>query len=60
MQIKEGNLRFDKPLIAFPEVQPPAYRVPKPNRNPPTTMIIKPLRVRSFSQLNSSSGINLP
>ena len=31
----DGHCRLLNPMIACPLVQPPAYRVPKPTRNPP-------------------------
>jgi len=45
-------------MIAWPEVQPLAYRVPKPIINPPITIKIKPLSVRSDEKLKTSTGIN--
>jgi hypothetical protein len=33
--INEGSCKLLKPEIACPEVHPPAYRDPKPTRNPP-------------------------
>ena len=54
--MSEGNCSVDNPIIACPLVQPPAYRVPKPTKNPPTTIIIKPLNVNRLFQLNKSAG----
>lgn len=54
--IKEGNCKLDKPLIACPEVQPPAYLEPKPTRNPPKARIINPFKENNDSILNNSSG----
>ena len=42
--------------MACPEVQPPAYEVPKPARNPPTTTAKNPDSVRSARQQNNSCG----
>ena len=47
---KEGNCKSASPDIACPEVQPPAYLAPKPIKNPPTIIIIKPLTVNSDAQ----------
>jgi len=44
--------------MAWPDVHPLAYRVPKPIINPPITMRIKPLSVRSDETLKMSMGIN--
>ena len=54
----DGHCKFDKPIIECPEVQPPAYRVPKPTKNPPTTKKINPFRVNRLCQLNISVGIS--
>ena len=54
--IKEGACRSDKPLMACPEVHPPAQREPKPTMNPPIASMRKPLSVNTDSQLNNSSG----
>src|SRR5687768_2446602 len=58
--IIDGHWRFDIPMIECPEVQPPAYRVPKPTRNPPTTTKMNPLRVRSAPKLKISAGWRPP
>lgn len=41
---KEGICKFDKPLIAWPEVQPPAYLDPKPTNKPPINNTNMPLK----------------
>ena len=38
-----GYLRFDMPMMEWPEVQPSAYRVPKPTSSPPTNRATAPL-----------------
>src|SRR4051812_25594117 len=45
--IKEGSCRLDNPIIEWPEVHPPAYRVPKPTRKPPNTIKNNPFTVTS-------------
>ena len=54
--ISEGNCKLESPLMALPEVQPPAQRVPKPTRKPPTTKIKKPWRESNASHLKYSMG----
>ena len=54
--IKEGSCRSDKPLIACPDVQPPAYLEPKPTSIPPIAKIKNPLNVKIASKLKISSG----
>ena len=54
--MSDGTCRFDKPIMACPEVHQPAQRVPKPTKNPPKTMKIKPLSVNRFWKLNKSVG----
>ena len=54
--ISDGNWRFERPLIACPDVHPPAYLAPNPIRNPPPTKMIKPGIVVNFSRLNNSRG----
>ena len=56
---KEGHCKLASPEIAWPEVQPPAYRVPKPTIKPPITIIIKPRKVISAEKLNTSCGFIL-
>src|ERR1700704_5755524 len=41
----DASWRSARPAIAWPEVQPPAYAVPKPTRNPPTTIETNPRTV---------------
>ena len=45
-----------QPMMEWPLVQPPAYRVPKPTKNPPNMIIIKPLIVKIEDQLKISLG----
>jgi hypothetical protein len=52
----EGHCKLLKPIMACPEVHPPAYLVPKPTKNPPKTIIINPRNVNKDSKLNSSGG----
>ena len=54
--INEGNSKFARPEIAWPDVHPPAYAVPKPTRNHPKTTDTNPRRVRSACQLKISCG----
>lgn len=56
LAIRDGNCRFERPEIAWPLVQPPAYRDPKPIKNPPPTIIKKPFSVNKDSHENSSWG----
>ena len=56
--MSDGNCIVDNPIIACPDVQPPAYRVPKPTRNPPKTIMIIPFTDKRVLQLNSSGGIS--
>src|SRR5690606_14242300 len=58
--IKDGSCRLLRPLMACPEVHPPAYRAPKPIKKPPITSMTKPRKVKSPSQLNISSGKYFP
>jgi len=53
---KEGHCRLLFPMMAWPDVQPPAYLVPKPTIKPPITKKKRPLSVNRFSQLNISAG----
>ena len=55
--MSEGTWRFDNPMIACPDVQPPAQRVPKPTIKPPITKKIRPLSEKRTSALNKSVGI---
>ncbi len=58
--IKDGTWRLDNPLMAWPEVQPPAQRVPKPTRKPPTTKTKNPWKVNRLDHLKRVSGANPP
>lgn len=53
---KEGFCRLLNPEIAWPDVHPPAYLVPKPTRKPAITKIDIPFKLRIASQLNISDG----
>lgn len=44
----DGHCRVDKPIMECPEVQPLAYRVPNPTRNPPMIIKTNPRRVNSW------------
>ena len=55
----DGHCKLDKPIMECPEVHPPAYLVPKPTRNPPTTIMTKPLMVNKAGQLKISGGASL-
>ncbi len=52
----EGHCKVDRPKIPWPLVHPPPYRVPKPTKKPPPTIIIKCCHVRSCAQLKISAG----
>lgn len=54
--IRDGSCKSDKPLMACPDVQPPAYREPNPTNKPPIARIKKPFNEKADSMLNSSSG----
>lgn len=54
--IREGACRSDNPLMAWPDVQPPAYRAPKPTNRPPIASTENPFNVNKAWILNSSSG----
>src|SRR5687768_17113114 len=56
--MSDGTCRSDNPLMAWPEVQPPAYRDPKPTMRPPTANARNPLIERIASKLKSSAGCN--
>lgn len=58
--INDGHCKVDNPIIAWPEVQPPAQRVPNPTKNPPITIKIKPFRLKILSTPKMSNGIRLP
>ena len=44
---REGHCRDEMPMMEWPEVQPPAYRVPKPTRKPPRIKNSRPLSVNN-------------
>ena len=52
----DGHCKADMPMMAWPDVQPPAYRVPKPTRKPPATIKINPRKVNSRLNANISRG----
>ncbi len=53
----DGTWREDKPRIEWPDVHPPAYRVPNPINTPPPTASRNPRRVSRLSAENNISGI---
>ena len=55
--ISEGICKLANPVMECPDVQPPAYRVPKPTRKPPATVNRSPCRENRFAQLKISTGI---
>jgi hypothetical protein len=58
--IKDGICKFDKPEMAWPEVQPPAYLDPKPTNKPPKSNKTQVFGLlRAFTE-NNSSGFNPP
>jgi hypothetical protein len=54
--ISEAGCKFERPMIECPEVQPPAYRVPNPTKNPPSTVNDKPFSVNNVCQLKTCLG----
>lgn len=54
--MSDGTCKSDNPLMAWPEVQPPAYREPKPTMRPPTAKTRNPFIERIASKLNNSAG----
>ena len=56
--INEGTCKLESPMMACPDVQPPAQRVPKPTKKPPKTKKINPFNENNTSVLNKSEGIN--
>ncbi len=57
---RDGNWRLAKPVMAWPEVQPPAYLVPKPINIPPTISTNKDLTLDNDSIENNSGGTKSP
>ena len=55
--MRDGICKLDSPMIAWPEVQPPAYRVPNPTKKPPRIKNMKPFAVNNVSSENKSAGI---
>lgn len=56
MAMSEEKLSADSPVMVWPEVQPFAYRVPKPTQNPPITIIKNPLSENNVVKLNTCEG----
>src|SRR5688500_18185953 len=54
--MNDGFSRLATPEMPCPDVQSPAYAVPKPTRNPPPTMTIHPRIVARLDHANSSRG----
>ena len=52
----DGNCKLDRPLMAWPDVQPPAYREPKPTISPPKAKTRKPFMDIIASKPNNSAG----
>lgn len=52
----DGSCKLDNPEMAWPDVQPPAYRVPNPIRNPPTTKSKNPFKLVKVLHENKDSG----
>lgn len=53
---KDGHCSVLIPIIACPDVQLPAYLEPKPIRNPPPIIMIKPLALKSDRKENNCCG----
>ena len=54
--MKEGHCQSDNPLIACPEIKPPAYLEPHTPISPPNASIIKPFSDNTASSPKSSAG----
>ena len=52
----EGHCKLESPIMECPDVQPPAYLVPKPIKKPPPIIMTNPLTDNNCSQLNISTG----
>jgi hypothetical protein len=50
--INDGTCSIDSPVMAWPDVQPPAYLVPNPIKNPPPRNINRPFADNKKFQLN--------
>ena len=53
---REGSWKLASPLIAWPDVHPPAYRAPKPTKKPPPRIITSPGKEASPCQEINSAG----
>ena len=53
----DGHCKLAKPIMECPEVQPLAYRVPKPTKKPPITKKKRPLSVKRLSNEKISKGM---
>jgi hypothetical protein len=54
---KEGHCKFERHIMAWPLLQPPAYLVPKLTIKPPMTNKMTPFRLKICSALKSSVHI---
>lgn len=52
----DGHCKLLSPIMECPEVQPPAYLVPNPTKNPPMTSMMNPLSVNKDEKLKISGG----
>src|SRR5688572_14177741 len=55
----DGHCKLDMPMMLWPEVQPPAYLVPKPIKKPPTIISKNPFKENKVDQLYTSMGESL-
>ena len=53
----DPKFKSDNPMMACPDVQPFAQRVPKPTKNPPRTINIQPMGEEKEAKENIFSGI---
>lgn len=53
----DGTCKLEIPIMACPDVQPPAQRVPNPTIKPPITKNINPFKLKIFSVAKISEGI---
>ena len=54
--IREDRLNMLRPVMAWPDVHPPPYLVPKPTKNPPDITMNIAVGDEMFVQLNISFG----
>ena len=54
--ISDGHCKLLNPLMACPDVHPPAYLVPNPTRKPPTTRYNKDEKLNKTFVPNSCKG----